>query len=339
MRPLVSILIPAYNAESWIAATIESALAQTWANKEIIIVDDGSRDRTVEIARRFVSGNVSVVTQRNQGAAAARNKAFQLCQGDYVQWLDADDLLSPDKIALQMAAAERSLDKRTLLSCGWGSFTYRPWKAKFVPTELWCDSTPLEWMLRKWEQSLHMQTATWLVSRELTENAGPWDTRLMGDDDGEYFCRVLLASRGVRFVPEAKVYYRENGANRWSYIGLSDKKMEAHALGMALQIGYVRSVEDNERVRAACQNYLQAWLIYFYPERVDLVAGMRNLAQTIGRDLETPKLSWKYSWIEKLFGFAAAKHAQLLYNQVKSSVIGTSDKMMWRMSPMGGLSS
>jgi len=54
-------------------------------------------------------------------------------------------------------------------------------------------------------QNLYMQTATWLVSRELTEAAGPWDTRLLGDDDGEYFCRVLLASNGVRFVPEAKV--------------------------------------------------------------------------------------------------------------------------------------
>ena len=53
-----------------------------------------------------------------------------------------------------------------------------------------------------------MQTATWLVSRELAEAAGPWDTRLLGDDDGEFFCRVLLASEGTRFVKESKVYYR-----------------------------------------------------------------------------------------------------------------------------------
>src|SRR5437762_11434458 len=116
MRPLVSILIPAYNAELWIGDTIRSALAQTWARKEIIIVDDGSRDRTLSIARQFASEAVSVVTQENQGASAARNKAFELCQGDYIQWLDADDLFSSDKVAKQVAAAQECQDKRRLLS-------------------------------------------------------------------------------------------------------------------------------------------------------------------------------------------------------------------------------
>ena len=86
MKSLVSILIPAYNAERWIADAIRSALAQTWSRKEIIIVDDGSRDRTLSLAREFASKTVSVVSQENQGAAAARNKAFSMCQGDYVQW-------------------------------------------------------------------------------------------------------------------------------------------------------------------------------------------------------------------------------------------------------------
>src|SRR5947208_1543765 len=106
MKPLVSILIPAYNAERWISDTIKSALDQTWPRKEIIIVDDGSRDQTFRIAQQFGSKNVSVVTQENHGASATRNKAFNLCQGDYIQWLDADDLLTSAKIAEQMAASE-----------------------------------------------------------------------------------------------------------------------------------------------------------------------------------------------------------------------------------------
>ena len=190
MRPIVSILIPAYNAEPWIADTINSALGQTWPRKEIIVVDDGSTDQTLCIARRFASKDVSVVTQENQGAAAARNKAFELCQGDYIQWLDAGDLLSLDKIDKQMKAA-REHSQDTLISSGWGYFIYRPDKARFIPTPLWCDLTPLEWLLRKFEHpNLHMQTATWLVGRELTEGAGTWDTRLLNNDDGEYFCRV-----------------------------------------------------------------------------------------------------------------------------------------------------
>ena len=76
-----------------------------------------------------------------------------------------------------------------------GLFNYRTKRARFVPTSLWQDLSPVEWLLRKMGENLHMQTATWLTSRELTEAAGPWDTRLLSDDDGEYFCRVLLASR------------------------------------------------------------------------------------------------------------------------------------------------
>src|SRR5438552_18444814 len=216
MPPLISILIPAYNAERWIADTIRSALGQTWSRKEIIVVDDGSRDRTLSLAREFASKTVSVISQENRGAAAARNRAFALSQGDYIQWLDADDLLSPRKIEKQMEAAEKCQNKRILISSGWGYFMYRPAKARFVSTPLWCDLTPLEWLLRKWEQNLHMQTATWLVSRELTEAAGPWDERLLNNDDGEYFCRVLTASRGVRFVADAKVFYRAAGASTLS---------------------------------------------------------------------------------------------------------------------------
>src|ERR1041384_5158664 len=169
MSPLVSILIPAYNAERWISDTIRSALAQTWTRKEIIVVDDGSRDETLAIAQRFASCDVLVVTQENQGAATARNKAFELCQGDYIQWLDADDLLSPDKIAKQVEAGLECADKLRLISCPWSYFIYSPHRAKLEPSPLWSDLAPVEWLTRKIGQSLQMPLATWLVSRALTQ--------------------------------------------------------------------------------------------------------------------------------------------------------------------------
>src|ERR1700720_3647276 len=122
----------------------------------------------------------------------------------------------------------------------------------FVPNSLWNDLSPVEWLLRKMSENLHMQTAIWLTSRELTEAAGPWDTRLISDDDGEYFCRVLLASKGTRFVPEARVFYRVTSSNRWSYVGTSDKKKDALLLSMKLHIQYLRSLEESERVRKSC---------------------------------------------------------------------------------------
>jgi len=332
MEPLVSILIPAYNAERWIADTIRSALAQTWPRREIIIVDDGSRDQTLQVAQQFASSkNVSVVTQENQGASAARNKAFELCQGDYIQWLDADDLLSPAKIARQMEALDCYGSEQTLFSSAWGQFYYRIDKASFTPTSLWCDLSPVEWLVRKIGKNLHMPPATWLVSRKLTQAAGPWDTRLSLDDDGEYFCRVILASEGIRFVPDVKVFYRRSGFNSLSSRDQSQKKLESQFLSLQLHIGYVRSLEDSERVRAACLNYLQSRFLRFYPERVTFVNELQELASGLGGRLQTPRLPWHYSCMQKVFGWTVTKRTGQYYNRLKSSVFRSWDKALFRL--------
>jgi glycosyltransferase involved in cell wall biosynthesis len=331
MQPLVSILIPGYNSERWIADTLQSAIAQTWMRKEIIVVNDGSTDRTAEVAGRFASQEVKVISTSNQGAAAARNYALRLSQGDYIQWLDADDLLAPDKIERQLRALAEDDARRTLLSSAWAYFNYRTERARFVPTALWQDLSPIEWLLAKMSGNLHMQTATWLTSRELAEAAGPWDARLHFDDDGEYFCRVLLASEGTRFVPEAGIFYRATGGSRVSYIGTSDKKKEAMLLSMKLHVQYIRSLEESDRVRRACVTYLQNWYGNFYPERCDLAAELQALAAELGGCLEPPRLRWKYAWIKPILGSKAAKWAERQLPQVKASCIRQWDRAMFRL--------
>ena len=332
-KPLVSILIPAHNAQKWIAETLRSAIAQTWPRIEIIVVDDGSTDQTLSVARQFESYGVRVILQNNQGAAAARNKAFSLSKGEYIQWLDADDVLSPDKITRQMEAIVQCSSKRMLASAPWGLFMYRLHRAEFVPTALWCDLAPVEWLLRKMGENLYMQTATWLVSRELTTAAGPWDTRLLSDDDGEYFSRVLLASDGVRFVPEARVYYRGPGLafRSLSYIGRSQTKIDAQWLSMKLHIRYLRSLEDSERVRIACQNYLQACLIYFYPERSDIVSQLETTATDLGRQLVPPSLPWMYTGVKSLFGLRVAKRCQTVASRIRWALQKFWDGTLFRL--------
>ena len=332
MTPLVSILIPAYNSESWLADAVKSALAQTWPKREIIVVNDGSTDRTLSFAQHFASKDVTVVSQTNQGAAAARNKAFSLSSGDYIQWLDADDMLAPDKISRQMQALGSCQGKRTLLSSAWGSFYYLPLRATFSPSPLWCDLSPVEWLLRKMGENCHMQTATWLVSREVTEAAGPWDIRLLGDDDGEYFCRVKLASDGIKFVPEAKVYYRVTGCSRLSFIGQSERKMEAQFLSMQMHIAYLQSLEDSERSRAACVRYLQKYMFDFCPERPDIVKQMQQLAAALGGSLHPPQSTWKYVWIEKLFGWGVAKRAHFFVPRLKHGALQFWDRTLYRLT-------
>jgi glycosyltransferase involved in cell wall biosynthesis len=331
MNPLVSILIPAYNAGPWIADAIRSAQRQTWARKEIVVVDDGSTDDTLQVAQRFSQAGVTVVTQKNAGASAARNKAFSLCQGDYIQWLDADDLLAPDKIARQMEVAQMCADPRTLFSSEWGAFLFRPRRARFETTPLWADQSGVEWLLRKLGGNLHMQPATWLVSRELTLAAGPWDTRLSLDDDGEYFCRVVIVSSGIRFVPAAKSYYRMTSSGSLHIVDQSDKKLESLWLSMQLHISYLRRLEDSDRAHAACVNYLRSWLLYFYPARPDLIEEAKQLAATLGGKLDLPGVRRKYQWIEQLFGQRAACRAQVLLPNLKTSLLRSWDKAMFQL--------
>jgi glycosyltransferase involved in cell wall biosynthesis len=331
--PLVSVLIPAYNAEKTIADTLRSVLSQTWTRKEIIVVNDGSKDATLEVLREFEPYGVKVITQQNQGAAIARNKAFECSSGDYIQWLDADDLLAPEKIELQLAACDWLREKRILLSGPWAQFLHRQSHATLKVSGLWQSLSPTEWLVRKLRDDLFMPLHGWLVSRELTEAAGPWDVRLVrNDDDGEYFCRVLLASEGVRFVPNATVYYRSPGVAflGLSYVGTSQEKLEAYWLSLQLHIDYLFSLEQSDRTREAALHFLQSSMIYFYPERPDLVDLAQELAHKMGGVLVPPRLSWKYAWLRVLFGWKFAKTAMRFLQRAKWTTVRRIDKLLMR---------
>jgi glycosyltransferase involved in cell wall biosynthesis len=326
---LVSILIPAFNAAPWLGASIESALAQTWPRTEIIVVDDGSTDATAAVARAYASPRVSIVAQPRQGASAARNTALARANGDYIQWLDADDLLGPAKIARQLTADAAGRSQRTLLSCRWGSFFYRPHKARFVPTDLWCDLSPLEWLLHRIGRNLYMPIHSWLISRCLTDAAGQWDTRLSADDDGEYVSRLLLASDGTHFVPGAEAFYRRtSGRNpRTASAGAQDSQF----LSNRLHIARIRSLDDGDQVRQACLAFLQRWLVYFYPERDDIVRECERLAADLGGELSPPTLPPKYAWLQRPFGWRVGKFAWDRVPRFGSAVARSWDKMLFAL--------
>jgi len=316
MSPLVSILIPAFNSQKWISEAIQSALAQTWPDIEVIVVDDGSSDNTLEAARRFESKHCKVLSQENRGASAARNYALSHAQGDFIQWLDADDLLASDKIEQQLKWADPASETGVLLSSGFGTFYHSHENARFSPNSLWQNLPPLEFMLMEFRDNLWMSPSVWLVSRRLTDMAGPWDETLSLNDDGEYFCRVVLASEKIHFVPESRSYKR---------IGMSGNlsgRTSPHACrsqfdAMSSSIRRVLALEDSERVRKICLALLQRWLIYYYPEETELIDKMNELARFLGGDLKPPQLGWKYSLIQKVFGWKAAKAALRLLPKIR----------------------
>lgn len=313
MSELVSILIPAYNAEKWIADTIKSAIGQTWPNKEVIIVDDGSKDRTLQIAKQFESKSVKVISQENKGAAAARNKALELAQGDYIQWLDGDDLLAPDKITLQLNRAHAIGETKTLLSSAFGMFYHKIETARFQTTPLWQNMSPVEWFIKSFEGRYWMQTAVWLVSRDLTEAAGPWDERLSYNDDGEYFGRVIAKSHYIQFISESCLYYRiyipGSLSNFWKK---SERTLKSENLSSNLSIDQLLGLENSERTRKAAINKLENLISMMFPYSYlpavkDMMAANYERILSLGGEVKKPSETMKYYVTRKLLGLQNAE--------------------------------
>ena len=329
MDPLVSVLIPAYNARQWIEQTIESAINQTYRNVEVIVVNDGSTDNTLQIIRRLESSTLKVIDQENAGGAAARNAALAHAQGDFIQWLDHDDLLAPDKISEQMRQVMEMANERLLFSGAFGSFYFCSDRAKMITGPLGRDLRPLDYFYIKFEQDEWLHTTCWLVSRQLTDKAGPWLDLRSPDDDGEYFCRVVAASAGIKFVPTAKSYWRIGNEASFSY----RREDSVDSLRAMLEssrrcIGHFRALEDSERSRKACVTFLRNRLIYYYPRHKEMLEEIYALAEELGGSLSTPPLLPQYELVRALFGWKAAKKSRDLIGGTKQQFSRCFDRLI-----------
>lgn len=331
MPPLVSILIPAFNAQEWIVDTIQSALVQTWPRKEIIIVDDGSTDTTLNIVRQHESATLKVIHQENGNACSARNHAFSECQGDYIQWLDADDLLAPDKIERQLTVLGSTPDPNVLLTSAWAQFYYRPQKAKFHPTPLWRDLDPVEWLVF-WLSNPEwiMCSMAWLVNRQLTDRAGPWDERLTRNQDGEYFCRVVSLSSYIKFVPESRCYYRM--ANTSSLTSaISRKAWESLCLSSEMEIRHVLAREDCERTRAASLSRLSSFVYTLEAHAPDLADHLRQRIIELGGTVKPQNTSRKYALARAIIGERSAGLLKEAAWRIHQSISCSSDRWLAKL--------
>jgi glycosyltransferase involved in cell wall biosynthesis len=325
MRPLVSILVPAHNAERWLAQTLASAVAQTWAPVEVIVVDDGSRDQTLALAKQWAARHTRaatkmlVVHQDNAGASAARNHALSLAQGDFIQWLDADDVLHPDKLKHQMTAVfAQTTGHRHLASGPWGRFYQHPERAVFKPDALWQSLTPLGWLHTKCRHNTFMANACWLIPRTLSQHVGGWDERLSYDDDGEYACRLVAASDGVTFVPGAYVYYRSGNTGSLSW-QRSPAATASALLATRLSVQHLRALDDSAASRQACLALVQDTLSTLHPRDADAQSACHQLAQSLGGTLRPNVESLVFRVARRSLGWHQAQASRAWLNQSRRS--------------------
>jgi len=283
---LVSIIIPVYNGEKYLTKAIQSALGQTWANKEIIVVDDGSADSSVQIAKGFGSNNVKIIQQKNAGAAAARNAGLTEARGEYIQFLDADDLLSPDKIEAQVNSLNGSQTHISLSKTV--HFNDDEDYLKGRPAEKWFyadNDNPLDFLIKLYSGDM-ITIHAWLTPRQVIEKAGPWNENLTIDDDGEFFCRVILASDGIKFSDAGTNYYRKFTHQQSLSAQKSKQGLESAVLAIDLKFGYLKAKTNDPAVdRVFARSYWWSG-VTAYPQFKNLSNYCINKAKELGYDGE-----------------------------------------------------
>jgi len=314
--PLVSVLVPSYNAEAYQRECVESALAQSHANIEIIVVDDGSTDGSLQLARSFESRGVRVIAQDNRGQAGALNTAFNASKGEYIQYLDADDVLDAQKIAIQVARLQQA-EPTAMASGAWARFALKPSEAVFKPEKVWQDLTPVDWLVESWAGGGMMHVAAWLIPRPVVMAAGPWaeSLRWAANIDGDFFTRALLASTHCLFCPEARSYYRSVTGSQSS---LSSRRSVEGNFSVLMRTGSnLLEKEDSRRTRKAFADNLQRFVFSTYPESPDLVmTAERRIRELGGSDLPLSAGPMQLA-LSRLVGWKFGKRLHRLAHKIR----------------------
>jgi glycosyltransferase involved in cell wall biosynthesis len=309
--PLVSVLIPCYNAASWIGETLRSVAEQTWRNIQIVVVDDGSSDSSVEVVRAFEHPNLLLLTQENRGQTAALNRCLTEARGEFIQYLDADDLLHPQKIEIQLQRLVAQPD--CIAAAEWGRFYTDPATTQFVPDESWRDMTPVDWLITSWREGGGMLfPAMWLIPRSIVSSAGPWREDLTLNNDAEYFTRVILASAKVLFCKGARAYYRSGIQGSLSGMK-SDAGWRSQEKVLECCEQYLLGAEQSERARRAASMLWQRFAYACYP----YIPSMANRAVARAKGLHGDSLAVEgglmFRVMAKLVGWRLARRFQRWY--------------------------
>jgi glycosyltransferase involved in cell wall biosynthesis len=207
MPKLVSVIIPCFNAEKWVAEAIESCLNQTYSNMEIIVVDDGSTDNSLEIIKSYGTKIKWETFPHNKGGNQARNRGFALSKGEYIQFLDADDYILPNKIEQQVQLLEQT--EADVVYSDWRHKQHLPDGTSYLDRieVAGAQADILESLLEDWWTA----TASLLYRRTVVEESGGWDESLVVAQDRDFFLTVVLNGAKVVYLPGCSSIYRRHG--------------------------------------------------------------------------------------------------------------------------------
>jgi glycosyltransferase involved in cell wall biosynthesis len=315
MKSLVSIIVPVFNSEKYLKQAIDSALEQSWQNKEIIVVDDGSTDNSFAIARSFQSHQIKVIQQTNQGGCAARNRGFAESKGEYIQWLDADDYLEPTKIEDQIKAA--LLHPDAVIYGVWINRIETKSKVQFSSRNL---IEPTSDPLGVHLAGMLAPTVAFLTPRSAINKIGGWDESLAADQDGDLLMRLMLQDIPFIHAPGGGGIWRHH-----SSLHRVSKSCSLKSISSRYQVccKVIEQLQQQNKLNQYAQ--LLAWkldrlaqlAILDYPT---LAEKCLIKAQEIFPHYQ-PQGSHSYQLLRKFFGLQGSEKIRHLHTKIKQQIM------------------
>jgi glycosyltransferase involved in cell wall biosynthesis len=201
-EPLISVIVPAYNAETTILETIDSVLQQTYSNLELIVINDGSTDTTLDLLNNLNDERLKIFSFGNAGLAESRNRGIVLATGEYITFIDTDDLWTPDKLEKQLEVLHRNPDAGVAYS--WTAFIDESGKYLHAMEPIYFEGNIYEALLT----NCFIAGGSNILARSTCINSvGRFDTELRAAEDWDYWLKLAVEWSFV-VVPKYQILYR-----------------------------------------------------------------------------------------------------------------------------------
>jgi glycosyltransferase involved in cell wall biosynthesis len=211
IKGLMSVIIPVYNRDVFVKEAIESIHTQSYRPIECIVVDDGSTDNTIKTVKNLIDQNnddtfkIKLIKQDNSGAPSARNNGIKNASGEFIQFLDSDDLLYPNKIKDQVSVFQ----KQAKIDGVYGNWHHCTIESNvLIKGEKWKDS------IDQFYGGCVIHTLSFLFRRSFINTIGPWDESLKRNQEIDYFLRGALAGGNFEYLPKLTGLWREHEGER-----------------------------------------------------------------------------------------------------------------------------
>ncbi len=331
-NPLVSVLIPLYNAENYLSKSLDSIVNQIYKNLEVIIVNDGSTDNSLTVANRYAKkySYIKVYSQNNSGAASARNKAFGHSEGDYIQYFDADDIMHQNKISSQIEVLkEYNFDPHVVASGKWVRFN------NVIENVVFCSQVTyksyedtLLFLKEAWGNFHYIIGQSWLISRKINEKIGKWDERITVSDDSVFFGKVAYQAKKIVYVSESKVYWRQDNIDSLSK-NVSKEGMKSHLLACDNYMYIVKEDLNYPGLKYALAMQYSKFIYRAYPMYMDLVKKAEDRIKELGYNTPFPMPTKKFRLSVKIIGFYPTARLFGFKDRLVKKIRAVKDSKKW----------